>query len=121
MAFTIKTSVKPSAIQWLWVFADESIPEGDIIWKFDPNQDKILTTAQYERLSKKEKSYVYHAQDEWWYVLCWDNAKFTNHSVNPNTQKINSTHTIATKNIDSWDEITENYYHFDQLAQNKLP
>jgi SET domain-containing protein len=117
---TIKTLVKTSPIAWLWVFADENILKGSIIWEYNPNLDKKLTKTQFKKLSSKIQSYVYYAQDEWGYILCGDNAKFTNHSTNPNTQKLNETQTIATKDILINEEITEDYYYFDKLAEKKL-
>jgi len=118
--FTVKTSIGQSPIHGSWVFAQENIKKWQIIWEYNTIIDKTLRKEELLLLSEIERSYVYYAKDEWWYILCWDAAKFTNHSDDPNTQKLNPTQTIAIKDIGKGIEITEDYYYFDGLAENKL-
>ncbi len=118
--FTIKTVLKESSIHGLWVFANEFVATGDIIWRFSKEIDKIFSKEEFDKLSANERSYIYYNELEWWYVLCGDDAKYTNHSDDPNTKMLNPIETIAIKDIHIWDEITENYYNFDELALVKL-
>ena len=48
-----------------------------------------------------------------------DNARYTNHSYIPNTMA-KGKKTLAARDIEAGEEITENYYTFDDLALSKL-
>ena len=120
--FIIKTTVKPSTIHGLGVFAEENLKAGSIIWKFQENFDIVLNDQQYNDLPDlaKEyfKTYSYYSKNEGGYVLCGDNARYTNHSLNPNTISINNIETISNIDINIGDEITENYHTFDEMKSN---
>ncbi len=62
----------------------------------------------------------YHNADEDVYVICVDDARFFNHSENPNTDDTSEVETIATKDIHKREEITCNYFEFDADAKLKL-
>ena len=49
-----------------------------------------------------------------------DDARFTNHSEIPNTLEIYRNKTIDLKDIEKNEEITSNYYEFDDEAELKL-
>ena len=64
--------------------------------------------------------YGYYDEDEDEYVICVDDARFFNHSENPNTDNTIKEVTIATKDIRKGEEITCNYFEFDADSKWKL-
>ena len=47
----VKTVLKASPIHGIGLFADEDIKEGQVIWKFNPLVDIILTKEQMDELN----------------------------------------------------------------------
>ncbi len=54
------------------------------------------------------------------YIICLDNARFLNHSKNPNLDETNPTKTVAKRDIHPGEELTVNYYEYDADAKRKL-
>ncbi len=107
----VKTSVRPSAIHGLGVFAEQSIPGGETIWKFLPGFDQIFPKAVLLDVPEVVREYVDH------YCYCGDLVLFTgdhdhfiNHSDDPNMlfDPIAMTG-IALRDIEIGEEITESY------------
>lgn len=121
----VQTEIKPSPLHGLGLFSLQHIKKGELVWKFSSAVDKVFTQKEYFSLAKSEQEiidlYGYYAEDEGGFVLCGDAAKYTNHSSSPNIKKISSTETIALRDIFIGEEITEDYYSFDELAGKKLP
>lgn len=122
--FTIKTNIKHSNIHGLGVFAEEKLKKGDIIWKFQPGFDQVISSDAYNQLPPIAKNCIdhfgYYNKEEGGYILCGDDARFTNHSNTPNMELFDEISSVATKDINIGDEITENYYIFDEFAHKKL-
>lgn len=122
--FTVKTRLEISKINGIGVFADEFIAKGTIVWKYQENFDITLDKKEFNNLPKIAQDYIihynYYNENEGGYILCGDNAKFTNHSITPNIEKLNNLETIDIKDIKIGYEITENYFVFDELANLKL-
>lgn len=122
--FTIKTSLGNSKINGTGVFADEPLKKGEIIWKFVKHFDVKITDKQFKTLPKIAQEYIlhfaYYSKKEGGYILCSDNAKFTNHSSTPNMKTLNKVNSIVTSDIKVGDEILEDYFYFDELASSKL-
>lgn len=120
---TIKTYISKSSIDGIGLFANEFIPKGTVIWELAPQFDRIYSQQELDKLSPAAKEhirhYAYFNAAEGGYVLCVDNAKFMNHLKEPNCIAVGLT-TIATQNINIGDEITEDYYNFDELAEQKF-
>jgi len=120
---TVKTYVTQSGIQGLGVFASELIKKGTVIWKYQHNFDQKLTISEFEELPDIAKESVlhrgYYNAEGYEYVICGDNACFTNHSKTPNTE-MDGLYTYALVDINPGDEITEDYYMFDGNADIKL-
>ena len=119
----IKTYVSQSPINGTGVFADEFVREGDVVWVFQSGFDTTYSDEQFKHLPTIAQEYVthygYYSKAEGGYILCADNARFTNHSLHP-TIVSDSTRAIATRDIQRGEEITENYYNFDEQAELKL-
>ena len=122
--FTVKTYLDKSKINGTEVFADEFVPKGKIIWKFQENFDVRLNNSQFKELPKIAQEYMkhfgYYSQKEGGWILCMDNAKYTNHSNDPNMKMIDEINSIAIKDIKKGEEIIEDYFYFDELAKEKL-
>ena len=123
--FTIQTYLAQSQIDGIGVFAGEFIASGAVIWKFEAGFDVIVSDEKFAELSKMAQAWIlhygYYNKQEGGYVLCMDNAKYTNHSSDPNMRAVdNRNPSITTRDIQKGEEITENYYNFDELASQKL-
>src|SRR5688572_32498514 len=86
----VKTRVAQSAISGLGLFADETIPQGTVIWKFTPPIDVRLTDEEYEAFkaqypTQNLEKYIYRSRISKQHILCGDDARFINHSPDPNT------------------------------------
>ena len=118
----VKTKIKQSLIPaaGLGLFADEFIPTGTIIWQYDINFDQSYTQEQYESIKNsfikqfiETYSYKYNGR----YILCVDDARFFNHSNNPNcfSTDYNETtlgYTKAKRDINKGEEMTDDYTLF---------
>lgn len=127
--FTIKTYLASSSIDGIGVFADEFISCGSVIWRFQDGFDVIVNDDKFAGLPKIAQDWIihygYYNKSEGGYVLCMDNAKYTNHSVAPNMKAVDKpitveTLSVTTRDIHKGEEITEDYYNFDELAVRKL-
>lgn len=121
--FTIKTKLGNSEIHGIGVFADEFISKGTLIWKYQKYFDTTISDEEFERLPKLTQDFLlfygYYNKEEGGYVLCGDNARFTNHSKKPMMQMVNITDSISIQDINMGDEITEDYEFFDEKCNLK--
>ena len=121
---TVKTYIDKSSINGIGCFADEFIEKNQIIWVLNNIFDVVMTIDQYNSLPIHTKDYMkhfaYYNEGEGGYVLCSDNAKYFNHSKDPNCIA-DGIYTRASRDIQKGEEILENYLVFDELASEKLP
>lgn len=111
----VKTYVAPSAIHGLGLFAGEPIARGARIWRFDPRIDRVFDRAEREGAPEPLKSFLaVYAYPERpgseTFVLDGDNARFMNHSSEPNTDC--EVDTIATRDISPGEELLCDYRQF---------
>jgi uncharacterized protein len=108
----VKTSVKPSRIEGLGLFAEERIPKGMVLWSFDPFLDQRFWPGEVARMSASAKAFLarYAYCDRGTLVLCGDHARFMNHSPEANCGSDSTrTLTIALRDIEPGEELTDNY------------
>ncbi len=93
------------------VVATKFIPKGTITWALD-KLDRLFTPEQvrdldpiYQRVLEK---YTYRNQ-EGKHILCWDNARFVNHSFNSNCVTTAYEFEIAVRDIHPGEELTDDY------------
>jgi hypothetical protein len=116
----ISTYLDSTYSKGIGLFATDFISNGTTIWKFDSAFDREFIIKDFEQINecvfKFIKIYGSHISDEKWHV-CLDNARFMNHSDNPNiifsTDESNDIVGIAIKDINKGEEITANYKDFD--------
>jgi uncharacterized protein len=93
------------------VVATKFIPKGTITWVLD-ELDREFTPAQLKTLSKPFQEtidkYCYR-NSTGNYVLCWDNARFVNHSFKANCLSTSYDFEIAVRDIYSGEQLTDDY------------
>ena len=122
----IKTVVKPSRIHSLGSFANQNIKKGQKVWEYNSLIDRKFTKKQLAELPALMQSFVKfysYLNDRNEFVFCGDNARYINHSDNPNILDIKSKHgedaAIASQNIKKGEEITSKYLIFDKRGRAK--
>ncbi|MGQ7856640.1 SET domain-containing protein-lysine N-methyltransferase [Pedobacter sp. WC2501] len=85
----VATFLEKSPSRGIGLFAKNFIPKDTVYWKRNDRFDRIFDIDQMAKFDQLVQDYVmYHGFLEIngsWY-LCGDNARFTNHSDNPNTK-----------------------------------
>src|SRR3989344_1693676 len=112
----MKTKIGPSEIAGIGLFADQVIPKGAVVWKYQEGFDLLLSEEEVEKLSEptKEQFYNYACLDKKHgkYMLCSDDARFFNHSENYNCdERVDDVATVV-RDIEVGEELTVNYKDF---------
>ncbi len=112
----IKTKVKESRIHGLGLFAAQFIPKGTVVWKFMFGFDLLMTKEEIDKLSEPAKdqfyNYAYLDKKHNKYMLCSDDARFFNHSDDPNCDERIDDITTAIRDIQLGEELIVNYKDF---------
>jgi hypothetical protein len=124
----IKTSVRPSAIHGLGVFALESVPSGTPVWRFQAGFDHEFSPEQSAALPAPAREHVrwysFIRKTDGHAILSGDHACFMNHSPAPNTgappEALPPPTTVALRAIAAGEELTCDYFAFDADAGRKL-
>ena len=115
----VNTYVAPSAIEGVGVFAAEPIAAGTLIWKLDPDFDRLLDKASVARQPAFTREFIErytypYPDDPNLLVLEVDNGRFMNHdATGPNTDFSSATAGFAVRDIAAGEELTCNYGEFD--------
>ncbi len=121
----IKTTLQPSAIHGLGCFAAEDVAAGQLVWQFDPPFDVAVAEAQLGVLPATAceflRTYGYRLADPagTLVILCGDHARHMNHSTNPNVVEDEVGASIAARDIPAGEELTCDYFSFDEDAAGK--
>ena len=114
--FLIPTYLGRSPIHGIGVFTPVALPANTIIWEFSPDIDWRLSPDELERFPEpyqdKLRMYCY-LEASGLYVFCGDNAKYMNHSFEPNCDDGNGPCTVAKRDIAAGEELTCDYRLFD--------
>jgi len=105
-----------SSIHGYGLIAQEFIPRGTIIWRFQPGFDVVIPEAEIERLSPAARDqvlyYAYFDKQNHSFILSSDDDRFTNHSDEPNSTSkahCDGDFVVAIRDIQPGEEITINY------------
>jgi uncharacterized protein len=117
----VKTRLGISSIHGVGLFADEFISEGVVVWRYHPVIDIRLSAMQIEDLAaaccEQIRKYTYREKHTGLYVLCGDDARFFNHSAEPNCLDVfngdEEDVTVALRGIRCGEELTCDYSLFD--------
>jgi SET domain-containing protein len=113
----ITTRLGSSPLHGLGLFAAEPIPAGTEIWRFTPRFDLEFPKSEVQALPTRMREFIEHygyldARLGLW-VICFDNARFMNHSDTPNTRPDYALDPhgvdIALRTIGAGEEITTDY------------
>lgn len=95
----------------LGVFATQLIPRGTITWARDP-LDRILKPGEFEAMPGVQQAaivkYVF-ADAAGNYLLCWDAARFVNHSCAATCRNVDARLDVAIRDIQAGEQITSDY------------
>lgn len=122
----VDTYVDKSPLHGLGLFAKQRILKGTLIWKFEPQFDQKFSIKEIEKMPPPAKKQILHygylSNESTNYILCSDNARFFNHSDNPNVTDDASEEgpALASRDIEEGEELTCNYWAFDADTKNKL-
>ena len=125
----VKTTVKPSDIHGLGLFAAEFIGKGTCIWQLTHGFDLVVSREAVEALPEPSqiqmKKYSYVNMETGLFIICMDDARYSNHSDMPNTWEIHHSkdspeRSIALRDILPGEEITCDYRTFDARWREKL-
>lgn len=130
----VRTIVKPSPIAGMGIFADEEIKKGQIIWRYSPDTCLVITKTQLDSyinsFHKTENiiiqyylTYGYYVEKAEGILVLLDNARFFNHSSQPNSggmpqasNDLTGQCSIALRDIEKGEELTESYYTYDSAV-----
>jgi len=114
--FRVPTYISRSSIHGIGVFTPVFIPAGTVIWTLDTEVDWLLSAADLEGFpepyQERLRGYCY-LDESGFYVLCGDNARFMNHTEEPNCDDRGGASTIASRDIQPHEELTCDYRAFD--------
>lgn len=119
----VKHYIAVSPIHGLGVFAAEDIPSGTVVWRYTEGRDFTLSQSEYGQLPEKSRNWIrhfgYYNESEGGWVVCADEARFMNHSLQNNVGD-RGVFTVALSDIPVGTELTCNYYDFDTSAAEKI-
>ncbi|WP_428407486.1 SET domain-containing protein [Hyphococcus sp.] len=114
----VPTYVAPSDVEGVGVFASETIKKGTLIWRYEPDFDRLVPAAwlneQTPMMQEFLRKYAYPAHDRPdMLVIEIDNGRFMNHTLEPNTDFTRVIEGYATRDIAPGEELLCNYAEFD--------
>ncbi len=118
----VRTYIAPSTVEGVGVFAAEPIKTGQLIWRLEPEFDRMLSKnwllSAPSHFSEFIARYAYPApNDPETLVLEIDNGRFMNHSNSPNTDFTKITEGYAKAAIREGEELVCNYNEFDPMHE----
>lgn len=124
----VHSMLKYSTIHGIGCYANQDIKKGDIVWKFDPRFDLVISKTEMINLNPAVleflKMYAYGQEESGkkTYILCGDHARHMNHSEDPNVLETGFDEgiNVAARDIKSGEEFTCNYHAFDTDVRVKL-
>lgn len=119
----VKTTIGPSKIHGIGLFAAEFIPKGTPTWRFKPGLDVVISREELDALPEQAraafKNYCYKSNRTGRYILPFDDARYFNHSENancieePSLMDEGEAGDVAAHDIQVGEELTNNYLIFD--------
>lgn len=112
----VPTYVAPSPIAGVGLFAATRLAAGCVIWEYAEGVDWRIRSTELALFPEPYQSWLRHylyQEDSGVYVLCGDNAKYMNHSDEPNCDDPEGEYTVTNRVIRSGEELTCDYRSFD--------
>jgi SET domain-containing protein len=122
----ITYNLKTSDLHGIGLFAGENIKQGQLIYTASPLLDLNITQQQFDSLNKKEQDEIlwwgfFDQPSQMWHVD-FDVSKFINHSHDATVtqdQGHDEAYLIASRDIRSGEELTQNYLEFESEEELK--
>lgn len=105
------TEIRPvDDVVGLGVFATKLIPRGTMTWVRD-SFDTLIPDAAVQRLDPLRRRVVdrYAWQEGGNWILCWDHARYVNHSCEANCIGIGVQFEVALRDIQPGEQLTDDY------------
>ena len=117
----VPTRLAQSAIHGFGVFAAETIEQGAPVWRFAPGLDMAFDPAIVETLPPHVQAFFAHYgyldRNVGRIILCFDDARFVNHSDMPNVATDYALDAygvdVALRDIAAGEELTMDYADFE--------
>ena len=93
------------------VVATRFIPKGTITWALD-KFDRLFSPVEFNSFEKVYQDILHkytYRNNKGEYILCWDHARFVNHSFNSNCVSTAYEFEIAVRDIQPGEELTDDY------------
>lgn len=125
----VPTRRQTSEIHGTGLFTAEPIPAGTPTWRFTPGLDLALHPDAVSALSDISRdwfvTYAYWDIQTGLYILCADDARFMNHSDDPNVGGNYDAEPVfgmdvALRDIAAGEELTCDYRTFDRIDRERL-
>ena len=124
----VPTRLAQSAIHGLGVFAVAPIAKGTAIWRFASGLDMEFDPAIVDTLPAHVQTFFSHYgyldRNMRRIILCFDDARFVNHSDTPNVATDYAQHPygldVALRDIAAGEELTMDYAGFEESAERGL-
>jgi SET domain-containing protein len=113
----IDVYLKKSEIEGLGVFARQPVAKGEVMWEFHPDFDRAVPRDVYERTSGPMRNWL----DRYGYpsigdhdtiIFELDDARYMNHSGEPNMVFVDANKAVAMRDIAADEELTCDYGAF---------
>lgn len=120
----VPTRLAQSPIHGFGVFATEPIQKGAPVWRFAPGLDMAFEANIVDTLPAHVRTFFAHYgyldRNVQRIILCFDDARFVNHSAMPNvaTDYALDAHgvDVALRDIAAGEELTMDYANFEEAA-----
>jgi uncharacterized protein len=113
----IRAKVKKSKIQGVGLFAAQFVSKGTKTWKLNPKVDLVITASEYKKLPKIFRKniddHIYQCKFTKKWIFCTDDARFMNHSSNPNIKTVRGMYDVSLRDINEGEELTVDYDVFE--------
>lgn len=110
--FKVPTYLAPSSIHGIGVYTAVAIPAGSLVWEYHPPVDWEIPPDEMESIPEPYQSRFRHfsyLDESGVYILCGDNAKFMNHSFEPNCLDVPPDSCVTLRDIEAGEELTCDY------------
>jgi SET domain-containing protein len=116
----VPTYVAKSPIAGVGLFSAADLPAHHVIWQYTDGVDWRIAPSELmlfpEPFQSRLRHYLYQ-EDSGLYVLCGDNAKYMNHSDDPNCDDTGGEFTVTRRAVGAGEELTCDYRLFDLEAK----
>jgi SET domain-containing protein len=124
----IPTRIGPSKIHGIGVFAAEPIVKGTAVWRFEKGLDMEFSPEIVDGLPEHVRTFFsqsgYLDRNVKRIILCFDDARFVNHSDAPNVATDYAQDLygldVALRDIAAGEELTMDYGDFEEGAGRKI-